>query len=168
LLALSRLGRAELHFRMVNMQELVEQVLRQVNSQIDTTRVQFVIGELPACQADVSLLEQVLINLISNAVKYSSKVSQPRIEIGCMHEKAQRVYYVKDNGAGFDMQYAGKLFGIFQRLHSETDFEGIGIGLAIVKRIVARHEGQVWAEGAVNRGATFYFTIGDQLTPADR
>jgi DNA-binding LacI/PurR family transcriptional regulator/signal transduction histidine kinase len=168
LLALSRLGRAELHFRTVNMQDLVEQVLRQVGSQIDTSQVQFVIGELPACQADVSLLEQVLINLISNAVKYSSKVRQPRIEIGCMYEKAQQVYYVKDNGAGFDMQYAGKLFGIFQRLHSEADFEGIGIGLAIVKRIVTRHAGQVWAEGAVDRGATFYFTIGDQLTPADR
>ncbi len=166
LLALSRLGRAELHFRMVNMQELVEQVLRQVNSQIDTSQAQFVIGELPACQADVSLLEQVLINLISNAVKYSSKVSQPRIEIGCLHEQAQPVYYVKDNGAGFDMQYADKLFGIFQRLHSEADFEGIGIGLAIVKRIVARHGGRVWAEGAINQGATFYFTIDDQLTPA--
>jgi DNA-binding LacI/PurR family transcriptional regulator/signal transduction histidine kinase len=167
LLALSRLGRKELHLIMVNMNDLVGQVLRQVSSQIDTSQAQFVIGELPACQADVSLLEQVLVNLISNAVKYSSKVSQPRIEIGCLRENAQKVYYVKDNGAGFDMQYAGKLFGIFQRLHSETDFEGIGIGLAIVKRIVTRHEGQVWAEGAVDRGATFYFTIGDQLSPTN-
>jgi DNA-binding LacI/PurR family transcriptional regulator/signal transduction histidine kinase len=167
LLALSRFGRGELHLRMVNMNDLVEQVLRQISSQFDTSQAQFVIGELPACQADVSLLEQVLINLISNAIKYSSKVRQPCIEIGCIQEDTRNVYYVKDNGAGFDMQYAGKLFGIFQRLHSETDFEGIGIGLAIVKRIVTRHGGRVWAEGAVNRGAIFYFTIGDQITPAD-
>jgi signal transduction histidine kinase len=167
LLALSRLGREELRLRPVNMNELIEQVLRQVGHQVDTSQAQFVIGTLPACQADASLLEQVLINLVSNALKYSSKVSQPRIEIGSIHENAQNVYYVRDNGAGFDMQYAGKLFGIFQRLHNETDFEGIGIGLAIVKRIVTRHEGRVWAEGAINQGATFYFTIGDQLTPAD-
>gem|GEM_PF-7037754 len=167
LLALSRLGRQELRLRTINMNELVEQVLRQVSSQIDTSQAQFVVGELPACQADISLLEQVLINLISNAVKYSSKASQPRIEIGCRQENTQQIYYVKDNGAGFDMQYAEKLFGIFQRLHSETDFEGTGIGLAIVKRIVTRHGGRIWAEGAVNQGATFYFTIGDQITPID-
>jgi light-regulated signal transduction histidine kinase (bacteriophytochrome) len=168
LLAFSRLGRGELHRGVVNMNELVEQVVRQISSQTDTSQAQFVIAELPACYADASLLEQVLINLISNAIKYSAKVSQPRIEIGCLPEKAQQVYYVKDNGAGFDMQYAEKLFGIFQRLHSEADFEGIGIGLATVKRIVTRHGGRVWAEGAVNRGAAFYFTLGDQTTPADR
>lgn len=167
LLALSRLGRKELHLETVNMKELVEEVRGQVTSQVDAAQVQFVVGVLPACYGDASLLEQVWINLLSNALKYSAKAPQPCIEIGCLRQHAENIYYVKDNGAGFDMQFAGKLFGIFQRLHGETDFEGIGIGLAIVKRIVTRHGGRVWAEGAVNQGATFYFTIGEQLPPAD-
>ena len=149
------------------MDELVETVWAQVTSQVEAAQVQLVVRALPACYADASLLEQVLINLLSNALKYSAKAPQPRIEIGCLRQNAENIYYVKDNGAGFDMQYAGKLFGIFQRLHSEADFEGIGIGLAIVKRIVNRHGGRVWAEGAIQQGATFYFTIGDQLPPVD-
>lgn len=108
---------------------------------------------------DAELLKQVLINLISNAIKYSSKKENPKVEIGCLEEEKEITYYVKDNGAGFSMQYVNKLFGVFQRLHENSEFEGIGIGLAIVQRIVLRHGGRVWAEGEVDQGATFYFAL---------
>ncbi|EMF83267.1 GHKL domain protein [Leptospira weilii serovar Topaz str. LT2116] len=108
---------------------------------------------------DAELLKQVLINLISNAIKYSSKKENPKVEIGCLEKEKEVTYYVKDNGAGFSMQYVNKLFGVFQRLHENSEFEGIGIGLAIVQRIVLRHGGRVWAEGEVDQGATFYFSL---------
>jgi light-regulated signal transduction histidine kinase (bacteriophytochrome) len=116
------------------------------------------IGELPDCDADPALLRQVLLNLIGNAFKYSARVPAPRIEIGCERKAGEDVYYVRDNGVGFDMKYADRLFGVFQRLH-DGEFEGTGVGLAIVQRIVHRHDGRVWVYAEPGRGATFYFTI---------
>ena len=105
------------------------------------------------------MMKQVMLNLLSNAIKYSSKKENARIEIGSYRENGDNVFYVKDNGAGFDMAYYNKLFGVFQRLHSAAEFEGIGVGLAIVKRIVTKHTGKVWAEGKVGEGATFYISL---------
>ena len=116
------------------------------------------------CYADTSLLQQVLVNIISNAIKYSAKTKHPHVEIASITKHNEIMYYTKDNGAGFDMQYADKLFGVFQRLHRENDFEGTGIGLATVKRIIVRHGGRVWAEGKVGQGATFYFVIGSPVS----
>jgi len=115
---------------------------------------------LPHCQGDPALLKQVWVNLISNALKFTRRQNVARIEIGCLtQEGGAPVYFVKDNGVGFDMQYADKLFGVFQRLHSTEEFEGTGVGLATVQRIIHRHGGQVWAEAQVGAGATLYFTI---------
>jgi light-regulated signal transduction histidine kinase (bacteriophytochrome) len=117
------------------------------------------IATLPAAHADAALLKQVWFNLIGNALKYSAKVAEPRVEIGARQEAREDVYWVRDNGAGFDMRYADKLFGVFQRLHRAEEFEGTGVGLAIVQRIVARHGGRVWAEAQPGKGACFYFRL---------
>ena len=133
------------------------------------------LGDLPPCEADPSLLKQVWLNLLSNALKYTRKREAARIEIGCEarprpaaggpgegHPRtgAEAVYFVVDNGAGFDMRYADKLFGVFQRLHRAAEYDGTGVGLAIVQRIVNRHGGRVWADAQIGRGATFSFTLG--------
>jgi light-regulated signal transduction histidine kinase (bacteriophytochrome) len=130
----------------------VDQYHRHFLLQLDT-------GKLGDCEGDSSLIEQVLVNLISNAFKFTRKREDARIEIGCREDNGERVYFVKDNGAGFDMRYADKLFGVFQRLHTTTQFEGTGVGLSIVKRIVERHGGRIWAEAAIDQGAGFYFTL---------
>ncbi|MFT6027311.1 MAG: two-component system sensor histidine kinase/response regulator, partial [Bacteroidia bacterium] len=114
---------------------------------------------LPAVKGDADLLLQVLVNLFSNSFKYSSKNEVPKIEIGAKKTASKTTYYVKDNGVGFKMDYAEKLFGVFQRLHSQGEFEGTGVGLAIVHRIIKRHGGKIWAEGDIDKGATFYFQI---------
>jgi len=160
LLGFSRLSRQALQPRRISPQPIVRQVadsfLEQANGHAPTIEI----GELPLCSADPVLLEQVFTNLIGNAVKFSAKKEDPAVEIGARTEADGTViYFVRDNGAGFDMKYADKLFGVFQRLHNQRDFEGSGAGLAIVQRIVHRHGGRVWAEGEVGKGATFYFTL---------
>jgi PAS domain S-box-containing protein len=125
--------------------------------------IDFMPGEMPPCKADVALLRRVFENLLSNALKFTRKQDRPVIRVGCSAEDGEQVYFVQDNGVGFDMEYSGKLFHVFQRLHSQSDFEGTGIGLAIVQRIAQRHGGRVWAEAQVDQGATFYFTLGGSM-----
>ena len=157
LLTFSRLGRKPIVYSPVSLRELVDEAIVLAQNNPDTTSpVEFVIGELPTIQGDVTLLQQVLSNLIGNAVKFSRHQPAPRVEIGTLPDGT---IFVRDNGVGFDMKYVDKLFGTFQRLHAQTEFEGTGIGLAIVQRIVHRHGGTIWAESQPNQGATFYFTI---------
>jgi PAS domain S-box-containing protein len=160
LLAFSRLGRAEIRVTSVELNALVQDVIRGLEMAIDRRSIVWQIAPLPTVIGESSLLKQVFTNLIDNAVKYSRTRDQARIEIGCAGEEAGRVVlFIRDNGVGFDMQYVDKLFGVFQRLHRAEEFEGTGIGLATVRRIVGRHGGRVWADGATNQGATFYFTL---------
>ncbi len=159
LLAFSRLSRQALNKQAIATADLVGQVLADLRTEQEGRRVEISVGELPPCQADMGLLRQVWMNLLSNALKYTSKRQVARVEIGSQEQDGETVYYVRDNGTGFDMRYAGKLFGVFQRLHRADEYEGTGVGLAIVQRIVQRHGGRVWAEAEVDRGATFYFTI---------
>jgi len=157
LLTFSRLGRKPITYSPVSLRELVDEAIVLAQNNPDTTiPVEFVIGELPTIQGDVTLLQQVLSNLIGNAVKFSRHHPTPRIEIGSL---PGGTIFIRDNGVGFQMEYADKLFGAFQRLHAQTEFEGTGIGLAIVQRIVHRHGGIIWAESQPNQGAIFYFTI---------
>lgn len=156
LLDFSRLGRRELSYSDVNVQMLVEEVIQELTAH-DKKVIQWDVRSLESARGDLRMLKQVWINLISNAIKYSRKVAQPRIEIGCKQLRGNLVYYVKDNGVGFDMKYSDKLFKVFQRLHSHQEFEGTGVGLALVHRIVTKHRGEIWAESKVNEGTTFYF-----------
>ena len=162
LLKLAKFGRTQLDKRPVNTRRLVEKVLEGLNPQREGRQIEIRIGELPGCQGDVNLLNHVWINLISNAIKYTRRKETAVIEIGCTLVQEEHIYFVRDNGAGFDMRYLDKLFGVFQRLHREDEFEGTGVGLAIVQRIVHRHGGRVWAEAVPNEGATFSFTLGEK------
>lgn len=158
LLAFSRLGRTALQPVDIDMQELASGAYKRlVNG--EGQRVELRLGSLPHAVGDRSLFEQVWINLLSNAIKFSSKKEQPVIEVGAISEEREYVYYVRDNGAGFDPRYQQKLFGVFQRLHHQDDFPGTGVGLALVHRIVTRHGGRVWADGKPGEGATFHFTV---------
>ena len=159
LLTFSRLGRKEMVKAPVPMQAMVADICTEVALEKGNKKVKFKLNELAEINADSHAVKQVWINLISNAVKYSHQKTQPVIEIGSVDEDGSVTYHVTDNGAGFDMRYADKLFGVFQRLHSDEEFEGIGVGLAIVHRIVTKHGGRVWANSIVNEGATFYFTL---------
>ena len=161
LLAFSRLGKQSVRKQQVAPTEIVREVLQMMQSELDSRAIEMTIEDLPPCQADPSLLRQVFANLISNALKFTRNRAQARIVVGSMRDNGKRVYFVRDNGVGFDMRYAGKLFGVFQRLHRVEDYEGTGVGLAIVQRIIHRHGGRVWAEGAADQGATFYFTLGE-------
>jgi len=159
LLTFSRLSRNPLKKRRVDLRGLVVQVIEELHAEAGEREIKWQIGDLAPCQADPALLKQVYANLIGNALKYTRPRPVPVIEIGSRMLRGQTVYFVRDNGVGFDMKYAGNLFGVFQRLHSEADFEGTGIGLAIVQRIVNRHGGKIWAESEVDQGATFFFTL---------
>jgi len=159
LLNFSKSGRAEMRMSKVNMNALVEEVLNDLNSGNTPIRAKLNINELRPASGDSNLLKQVWANLISNAIKYTGEKKDPVIEIGMTEKDGAAVYFIKDNGAGFDMRYADKLFGIFQRLHKEHEFSGTGVGLALVQRIVLRHGGTVWAEAKEDEGATFYFTL---------
>jgi light-regulated signal transduction histidine kinase (bacteriophytochrome) len=159
LLTFSRLSRTPLKKQAVNTDHLVRHVLEGLAPQREGRQVEIRIGNLPACQGDPALLNQVWVNLLSNALKYSRHRQPAVIEIGDKLEQDENIYFVRDNGAGFDMRYAHKLFGVFQRLHRADQFEGTGVGLAIVQRVIHRHGGRIWADAAVDRGATFYFTL---------
>ncbi len=160
LLAFSRMGRTEMGASRVDMDALVQDTIRDLGIATTGRNIAWQTASVPTVLGDRSMLKQVLANLVGNAVKYSRQRDPAQIEIGCAGEEGGRVIlFVRDNGAGFDMQYVHKLFGVFQRLHRAEEFEGTGIGLATVRRIVARHGGRVWAEGAVDQGATFYFTL---------
>jgi signal transduction histidine kinase len=156
LLAFSRLGRQEPARRRVDMDALVRDTIAEVGA---GSKARIEAAALPAAEADPAMLKQVWVNLISNAVKYSSKRAEARVEIGGRQDARERVYWVRDNGAGFDMRYADKLFGVFQRLHRAEEFPGTGVGLALVHRVVTRHGGRVWAEGKPGEGACFYFSL---------
>jgi signal transduction histidine kinase len=159
LLSFSRLGRIEMLPLVINMKTMAATVYKDLVPETDKDKIRFTLGNIPPALGDSSMIKQVWVNLIGNAIKFTSKKTDRNIEIGFIAGENENIYYVKDNGAGFEMAHAKKLFGVFQRLHSLKDFDGIGAGLAIVRRIVLRHNGRVWAEGKVNEGATFYFTL---------
>jgi light-regulated signal transduction histidine kinase (bacteriophytochrome) len=160
LLGFSRIGRAETRMTSVNLEQLVREVVADLGQETRDRDIRWTIGALPVCYGDRSMLKVALMNLISNAVKFTRIRARADIEIGCGDAKGGQVeVFVKDNGAGFDMQYINKLFGVFQRLHLPEEFEGTGIGLATVQRIIQRHGGQVRAEGILDHGATFYFSL---------
>jgi signal transduction histidine kinase len=158
LLAFSRLGRKPLANTLIDMKRLVEEVLEELETPDPKSR-ELVVGKLPPVQGDAVLVKQVWANLLANAVKFSGKRERPRIQVSGEENGAEIVYCVKDNGAGFDMRYYDKLFGVFQRLHGAAEFPGTGVGLAIVQRVINRHGGRAWAEGKVNEGAAFYFSM---------
>ncbi len=159
LLNFSRLSRQSLSKRPVHFAGLLQQVLDELQQQRQGRQVEIRIGQLPDCVGDPALLKQVLVNLLSNALKFTRQREQALIEVGCQDQSNERVYFVRDNGAGFEMDYAEKLFGVFQRLHRAEEFEGTGIGLSIVQRVIHRHGGRTWAQGKVDEGATFYFSL---------
>lgn len=167
LISLSRLSRSEMTFQQVNLSKIARTIIENLRQNDDNRDVTVTIQPEMEAWADAALIRVVMENLIGNAWKFTGKRDDPTIEIATTQQDDNIVYYVRDNGAGFDMAYVDKLFGAFQRLHAMTEFEGTGIGLATVQRIIHRHSGIVWAEGAVNQGATFYFTLGEENTWED-
>lgn len=159
ILLLSRAGRQEMNVSQLDMKSLVENVYGEFSTQTEGRNINFEVEDLPPVEGDRSLIYQVLTNLVGNSIKFTSHRDPAEIVVGCIEEKDQYIYYVSDNGAGFDMKYINKLFGLFQRLHSPEEFEGTGVGLSIVQRIIKRHDGKVWGEGAVGEGATIYFSM---------
>jgi light-regulated signal transduction histidine kinase (bacteriophytochrome) len=167
LLAFSRIGRTEIQLTKIDMTKMVKNVLDELVSVEEAKKIKINLGRLPSANGDSGAIRQVLINLISNAIKYSSKNEYPEITVGFDMKDKTPVYFIKDNGVGFDMQYADKLFRVFQRLHSTKEFDGNGVGLAIVQRIISKHGGKNWAEGEVGKGATFYFTLPEKVKMVD-
>jgi len=159
LLTFSRLNRKEMNGETINMRALLQNVIDELTTPEKLERIDLQIGEIAPALGDAVLIRQVWVNLLSNAIKFTSKIERAVIEVGNMPGQDEIVYFVRDNGAGFDMRYADKLFGVFQRLHSESEFEGTGVGLAIVQRVILRHGGRVWGEGQMDQGAVFYFTL---------
>lgn len=162
LLAFSRLSRQPMTRRAVDNRRLVQEIIEELAPQPASNQLELRIGELPPAVGDPALLKQVWANLISNALKYSRGRTPPVVEIGSSQDNGENIYFVRDNGTGFDMRYAEKLFGVFQRLHREEEFEGTGVGLAIARRVIHRHGGRIWAESEIGRGATFYFSLGKE------
>jgi len=166
LLGFSRMGRKEMATESVRLGDLLQEVIHEFDSETRGRNIDWLIGELPVVTGDRAMLRVVLVNLISNALKFTQKREKASIEIGSQRGTADEVsIFVRDNGAGFDMLYTDKLFGVFQRLHASDEFEGTGIGLANVRRIISRHGGRTWAEGKVNEGATFYFALPQTCNP---
>jgi PAS domain S-box-containing protein len=165
LLSFSRMARTEMRQGDVNLAELVADVRAELGPELDGRAVEWKVGPLPEVRGDRAMLRLVLVNLLQNAVKYTRKCAQAVIEIGVKSTNGEHVIFVCDNGVGFEMEYAHKLFGVFQRLHREDEFEGTGIGLAIVRRIISRHGGRTWAESRLGAGATFYFTLPQATNP---
>ncbi|HEY6273873.1 MAG TPA: ATP-binding protein [Terriglobales bacterium] len=165
LLDLSQLGRRGLNIEVTGLASLVEDARRQLAPDTAGRDIRWQIGELPFVDCDATLTRQVFLNLLSNAIKYTRRRKPAIIEIGQATVEGQPVVSVKDNGVGFNMKYAGKLFGVFQRLHRREDFEGTGVGLATVKRIIQKHGGRIWAEAELDKGATFFFTLGAHEEP---
>jgi len=159
LLAFSRTARAGMRKTVVSLKTICDSVVRDLAGEAEGRQIEWVTGELPEVSGDAALLRQVFLNLLGNALKYTRRREHARIEIGSRPNEEEIVLFVKDNGVGFDMQYASKLFGVFQRLHPHSEFEGTGIGLANVRRIIHQHGGRTWAEGQPNHGATFYFSL---------
>jgi two-component system sensor histidine kinase/response regulator len=159
LLQFSRQAREEISRTEFNMKDLVDEVVHDIALRMPLDKTELIIHDMPTVQGDNTMLRQVWVNLISNAVKYSQKKERPRVEIGSREEQGKFVYFIKDNGAGFDMKNYNKLFEVFQRLHNEKEFNGTGVGLAIVKRIVDKHNGKIWAESTPGTGSSFYFTL---------
>jgi len=159
LLAFSRLGRKALQTAQVDMDGIVRNAWESISRSDPAFRARFDLGQLPQAEGDAALLTQVWINLLSNAVKFSAKREQPLVNVSAITDGREHIYYVRDNGAGFNPKYRDKLFGVFQRLHDGKDYAGTGVGLALVQRIVSRHGGRVWAESEPDRGATFYFSL---------
>jgi signal transduction histidine kinase len=163
LLRLSQLGRQALNVELVDVGALVRSVVDELANAQPERRVTVVIEPLPLVRADASLLRQVFVNLLSNADKFTRRTIEPRVEVGCARQGKELVFSIRDNGSGFDMAHAHRLFRAFERLHGATDFEGTGVGLSIVQRIVQRHGGRIWAEGEPGHGAAFHFTLDGSL-----
>lgn len=159
LLTLSRIGRAALNITRVSIRQLVEECIVQLAPDAAGRRIEWKVGDLPEVDADSTLLRNVIMNLLGNALKYTRSREVAVIEVGCRREAGEHICFFRDNGVGFDMQFVDKLFGVFQRLHRPEEFEGTGIGLASVRRIIQRHGGRTWAEGEIDKGATVFFTL---------
>jgi light-regulated signal transduction histidine kinase (bacteriophytochrome) len=159
LLNLSRVSRSSIHLSEIDMEKLVRAIYIDTANMEEQNTFQFIVQTMPMVNCDSNLMKQVWQNLIGNALKYSSKSKIKKIETGANKNNNEITFFIKDQGAGFNSNYKHKLFGVFQRLHHENEFEGTGVGLAIVQRIIQRHGGKVWAEGDINKGATFYFSL---------
>jgi light-regulated signal transduction histidine kinase (bacteriophytochrome) len=159
LLRLAQIGRQQLRRQRTNIRDLIDDVLADLESEVRERRIEWKVGELPSLECDRGLIKQVFTNLVGNSVKYTRPRDVAVIEIGYRAAEGHPVIFVRDNGAGFEMKYADKLFGAFQRLHRQDEFEGTGVGLATVHRIIRRHGGRIWAEAEPQKGATFYFTL---------
>jgi light-regulated signal transduction histidine kinase (bacteriophytochrome) len=160
LLALARVGRQELSFRPTRLSSVVDPVIEELKQENVNRSIEWRTAELPSVECDPLLIHQVFRNLLDNSVKFTRQRANAIIDVGTAESEGKDIIYVRDNGVGFSMKYVEKLFGVFQRLHRQEDFEGTGVGLAIVQRIVRRHGGRVWAEGELNKGATFYLALG--------
>jgi light-regulated signal transduction histidine kinase (bacteriophytochrome) len=160
LLNLGRVGRHEVRLQVTGLNSIVNEVVAELRPEYEGRQVEWKIGSLPFVECDPALMKQVFQNLLSNAVKFTRPRSNATIEVGQKDQEGTPVVFVRDNGVGFNIKYADKLFGVFQRLHRPEDFEGTGVGLATVQRIIQKHGGHIWAEAELDKGATFYFTLG--------